>query len=413
MLTQLKEWYEGKAADEKRKIVLGAAFSVLAVVMVTAYYVKNGSAAERKAAAIAEAEKKPVRPDRLTFDTPAQKLLDDEMRSTTSTLQEQLAANNQKQKQELNELTRRIRQLEGQLSNKRPDPRKREEKEIGASEDAPVATTAQTPNYPIPPAKVPTGNVFNDNAGPKGDGPQPDILIGGIYHDATSAEIGDVTDKDKKKPRREIRIPPSIMKGVLLTGVDAPAMSGADKNPPQLVFYIKSLAQLPNGLKAKTAGCFAVGDGVGVLGKARVDVRLKSITCLDRKKKALIDGKVVGQVNDKDGKIGLHGQIYAHFARAMGYSLMGGTIGGLGNQAVASSQTQVISSSGSVTTTVDPTQMLQSGLGQGLGQAAEDIRKVYLELVKNELPYIEVGTMKEVDIVITKTSILKVEEYEM
>jgi len=217
-------------------------------------------------------------------------------------------------------------------------------------------------------------------------------------------------DQDKKKdPSERIYLPPSFMAATLLSGLDAPTSEGARGNPSPVFIRIKELAVLPNRVKANLKGCFVIAEGHGNLATERAELRLVSLSCLDRKDNAVIDQKVKGFVVDADGKIGLKGAVVSRMGASIARSLIAGFFGGVGDAFRMSSSTQAVSALG-VTQIVDPNQVVKAGVGSGISTAATELQKFYLELAKQTMPVVEVGATKEITLVISEGVELEIKD---
>jgi conjugal transfer pilus assembly protein TraB len=213
----------------------------------------------------------------------------------------------------------------------------------------------------------------------------------------------------KKEPGERVYLPPSFMAATLLSGLDAPTSEGAKGNPAPVFIRIKDLAVLPNKVKANLKGCFVIAEGHGNLATERAELRLVSLSCLDRRDHAVIDQKIKGFVVDADGKIGLKGTVVSKMGAAVARSLIAGFFGGIGEAFRQSAATQSISALGA-TQIVDPSQVARAGIGGGVATAATELQKFYLELAKQTMPVIEVGATKNITVIISEGIDLGIKE---
>jgi len=199
------------------------------------------------------------------------------------------------------------------------------------------------------------------------------------------------------------------MRATLLSGLDAQTMGTGNDRPAPVLLRVNDLAFLTNQVRANLKGCFIIAEGEGRLSDERVHLRLVNLACLSKRGTAVIDQKIKGFVVDSDGRIGLRGEVISKFGALVGRSLMAGLLGGAG-QAVRS-QSQALSTSALGTTgVVDPSKIGQMAAGEGIATAATEIQKFYLELAKQAMPVIEVGSVRNVTIVISEGSDLKIRE---
>jgi conjugal transfer pilus assembly protein TraB len=217
---------------------------------------------------------------------------------------------------------------------------------------------------------------------------------------------------DDKKPKaledskkKQIYLPPSFMEATLLSGVAAPTTSAAKSNPLPLLFRVKDLAVLPNRVKADLKGCFIIGSAVGNLADERVHIRLNTLSCVAKNGDAVIDQAVKGFVVDEDGKVGLKGRVVAKMGIHIARTALAGFIGGMGGALSSSMQTNSLNALGqtqSQLTDTDGGSIAKAGLGEGISSATKELQKFYLQLAEQTLPVIEIGSTKDVTVVISE-----------
>jgi conjugal transfer pilus assembly protein TraB len=256
-----------------------------------------------------------------------------------------------------------------------------------------------------PPGSSGFGNVQQQYAAPP-----PDQVMGDIQLVSASSRIdgkqpnspsSTEDSKDKKKGLREVYLPPSFMEATLLSGLDAPTAGAAKGNPVPVLIRVKAPAVLPNDVKAELTGCFVIADGKGNLSTERAELTLVSISCLDRKGKALIDQKVKGFVVDADGKIGLRGRIVAKFGSVVARSMLAGFLVGAGDAFKASATTNSVSPLG-ITQTLNTSQIGTAALGNGLSEGFKEVQKFYMELAEASMPIVEIGPTKHITLVVSE-----------
>ena len=266
----------------------------------------------------------------------------------------------------------------------------------------PAASSPATgqPYPPVQPASPPKPDTFGEI----------EIVSARDIRSGKEGKDGKEDSGDKKKePGERIYLPPSFMAATLLSGLDAPTSEGAKGNPAPVFIRIKELAILPNRVKANLKGCFVIAEGHGNLATERAELRLVSLSCLDRKDHAVIDQKIKGFVVDSDGKIGLKGTVVSRMGAAVARSLVAGFFGGIGDAFRQSATTRSVSALGT-TQIVEPGQIVRSGIGGGVSTAATELQKFYLELAKQTMPVIEVGATKNITVIVSEGVDLVVKE---
>lgn len=231
-------------------------------------------------------------------------------------------------------------------------------------------------------------------------------FIGSIMH-----VQGVAPQEENTKKKDQVYLPPSHMPAVLMTGLKAHTIKGASKNPSQVMLRIQKPAILPNFIKAQLSGCFVIAEGYGRLDTQRVELRTVSLSCLSKGGKSVIDQEIDGFVVDSDGSIGLAGHVYSYMDKSIGYAFAAGAIGGFGEHYSASNSTVQTSPLGT-TTTYDPSSSVRNGFAQGIGDASDELKDIYLDIVKQAAPVIEVGPTKKVTIIISKGAYLQIKKLE-
>lgn len=279
--------------------------------------------------------------------------------------------------------------------------------------------------YPLPPGSspsiqgwnplLPSGQGGGQGGGQRGgqgydrsgaaETPEPVRVFGGIasFHVAQEAPAA-------ASAKRGVYLPPSFMQGTLLTGLHASTTEFGQANPQNVLIRIATPAILPNRIKTDLKGCFLIAHGFGALDAERVHLRLVTLSCVARSGARVIDQAVQGYVADSDGIAGLNGRVVSKMGASVARATLAGFIGGIGDAVQGASTVQSISALGQTTTT-DPTDLLQSGIGSGIGTASDELTKLYLDLARQAAPVIEVGPTKQVTVVVTKGVLLDIADY--
>lgn len=283
------------------------------------------------------------------------------------------------------------------------------------------------PKTPLPPMP---GNMGNSAPGgpimppppPSVEETQMNVIgdIGVVSGKSTGSDIkkndkgesvgpGDKEAKNGKGDKKSFYLPPCFMPATLLTGVRAPTMGNGDKDPVPVLLRVKAPAVLPGRVTSQIQDCFITGETMAKLSDERAHVRLLSLSCVDKNKRAIIDQKVTGFVQDEDGVVGLSGVLTARFGSTLARSFIAGAFQGAGN-ALQSSSTTVQASSIGTTTTIDPSEVTKSALGGGLSTASKELQEFYMNLAKASMPVLEVGNSKPCTVIISQGVNLEVKE---
>ena len=192
----------------------------------------------------------------------------------------------------------------------------------------------------------------------------------------------------------------SFMRGVLLSGLDAPTGGQAQQNPHPVVIEVLDMASLPNKFKADYKNCRFTANGAGDLSSERAYIRLDRLSCISEDGGAL-DVSVKGYIADQSGKAGVRGRLVSKQGQVLANALLAGVASGIGTAFSQGAMTTSVSPLGS-TQSVKDGQQLQAGVGQGVGNALTQLSRYYIQLADKMFPIIEIDAGQPVDIVITK-----------
>jgi conjugal transfer pilus assembly protein TraB len=116
------------------------------------------------------------------------------------------------------------------------------------------------------------------------------------------------TPEDEALPEDAVLVPAgSILRGVLLSGMDAPTGRQSRRDPYPALACIKHDAILPNRFRADVRECFLVLAGYGDLGSERAYLRTEAITCV-REDGGAIEVPIDAYTTAEDGKVGVRGR---------------------------------------------------------------------------------------------------------
>lgn len=406
MISQLKERWEELEPEKREKATKIGVFSILGVLAVAYWYVaKDGNNVH----AAPQQTLMPVAIGEELFK-------DDISRSITQQGKEQ-EARNVNQDTRLQEIAKRQEALDAVLERLKTEPL------VPAAIDTALKppTLAEAGSTEVPrrfPASPPrrdgarSAPAFEENSQRSLEEASP-IIIGGISHFHYEPTVVASADSSKKKVTRKVWLAPSWMEAMLLTGLDASTVEGANAHPQPMMVRVQAPAVLPNSVKAALEGCFLIVNGFGALNSERIETRLVSLSCLSRDGHALIDTPIKGYLADQDGKSGLSGHVVSKAGAHLARIFIAGAVGGLGRIAEQAAQTVTISPLATQTTSIasmDKDKALGAALGGGLADTSKEVRQMFLDLAKQASPIIEVGPAKSVTAVVTEGVWLEIKE---
>lgn len=200
----------------------------------------------------------------------------------------------------------------------------------------------------------------------------------------------------------------SILRGVLLSGLDAPTSSYTQKNPMPAAIRVKHQAILPNFYKYDIRECFIIASGYGVLSTERVSLRTETLSCV-RNDGGVIETQLQGYIVGEDGKAGMRGKLVQRQGQLIARSLMAGVFSGLANAARPQAIAAVNTTPGTETGYQTPNMgdALASGIGQGASNSLDQIAQYYLDAAKSVFPVIQLDAGRSVEVILVKGSTLK------
>ncbi|EDP6920130.1 conjugal transfer protein TraB [Campylobacter upsaliensis] len=219
----------------------------------------------------------------------------------------------------------------------------------------------------------------------------------------------EVKEQKEKKTKRHIIPTGSIVKAVLLSGMDAPTMTQAKTEPLPVLMKVTELSILPNSYAYDIQDCFLMGEGYGDLTSERAYIRVNNISCVTNKGQK-IDMVMKGAATGEDGKLGLRGEVVTKQGALLARTLIAGFLQGVGESFANKNQIVTQNGFGGTTTTngtMNAGESLQAGAFEGLSKSAEKLADFYLKMADQVTPVIEISAGREVNIITTATLELK------
>jgi conjugal transfer pilus assembly protein TraB len=321
------------------------------------------------------------------------------------------------QKTQLAESQKEIEALKAQIEALKKEKEKESEEKKAAEEEKQkkekMPNFEQLPPVPPPPLQglpqgLPQGQPAQVNPP---EPPKPEI-IGGIGIVSQTEKKEEKKDEKNDTAKKKYYLPSSFMEATLLSGLDAPAVGKGEAHPVPVLLRIKAPAVLPNKVKANLKGCFVIAEGLGNLATERADLRLVSVSCIDRKGNAVIDQKIKGFIVDSDGKIGLRGRVVSKMGSTLARAFIAGLFGGIGQIAGTQAYSYTVTGAGTVST-IEAGKAAQAAFGSGIQQAANELQKFYLELARQAIPVVEIQATRNVTVVISEGVELEVKNYNL
>ncbi len=214
-------------------------------------------------------------------------------------------------------------------------------------------------------------------------------------------------DNNQSQNKKDLYIPPtSFTIGTLMHGINAP--TSMSRPMPSFVI-IKDLMFLPNRKELDLQECRAGVEGWGKLSDERVYFKLINFACIN-KDNEILEAEVNGYITSlSDNKQGLPGHVVSKQSDMLKRMFIAGMFEGASDLFKQSNQTNLITSSGTITQTTenDKDELAEGLIAGGLSKASESAKELYLEKAKNIQETIEV-LAQDVGIVFTKGTEMKI-----
>lgn len=257
----------------------------------------------------------------------------------------------------------------------------------------------------FPPDPTPTGGPAAP-AKPAGPSQAPQTQQQGVFSfgpDIKAVSTTQAAIKPKPVKQADVRseIPSaSFIKGVLLSGLDAPTGINSSKEPHPVLIQLTDLAVLPNQFRFDVKECGMIGEGYGELASERAYIRVINLSCVKNNGK-IFDLPISGFIAGEDGKNGMRGRVVSKEGQLIAKALVAGFAEGLAKVFTLSASTVSVSPLGA-TQTFEPDRALEAGALSGMATAAKSVSQYYLRMAERMFPVIEIDAGRKVDVVLLK-----------
>lgn len=199
-----------------------------------------------------------------------------------------------------------------------------------------------------------------------------------------------------KKPG--VVLPPgSYVKGKILTGVEAPE----GKTYPVLV-QLDYANILPNHHRLDLAGCFMIAKATGNLSIERVEMQVTKLSCVARDG-VMFERDINGFVaDDKDNSFAVLGSVNSKQDRVAAMAFLASIVEGVSKAIQQAQTTQQTNALGGGQSMLTGSQMKYIGAG-GASEAANTVANWYLNQAQNLLPTINVGSGRDVWVIMQES----------
>ncbi len=210
--------------------------------------------------------------------------------------------------------------------------------------------------------------------------------------------VADATPKDTG-----IFIPAgTIIRTVLLSGMDAPTGRSAQTQPLPVLARVKSFANLPNRFRADVNECRVVGSTWGDLSSERAFVRAETFSCV-REDGGVIEVNLRMFATGEDGKVGLRGPVVEKRGQLIGRAALAGFLEGVSD--AFQPQRIPVLATGSAEGNAQFQQVSGRDAGQsamygGISGASDRLADYYIRRADELVPVIEISAGREATFVV-------------
>jgi len=228
----------------------------------------------------------------------------------------------------------------------------------------------------------------------------PNIVISKI--EDTSNKNDDLLNKIEKSKKNIIYIPStSIIKAVLLSGIDAPTHDNARSEPHPALLQIKGIVNMPSFKNFNLDSCRILTSCYGDLATHRAYFRTIKMSCIINEK--VFDISIKGNIIGSDGKLGINGELVSKNGQMLALSLATSIFSGASDSLRPEKNIQIATDKSTQQYTTPPMKtVIQGGIFKGLSHSADTLSKYYLKLADSAHPVIEITPGKKCQIILTQ-----------
>ena len=172
-------------------------------------------------------------------------------------------------------------------------------------------------------------------------------------------------------------------------------------NPYPALIRLTNLSFLPNRYRSSIKGCFVIAEGYGSLSSERVYLRTTDLSCIVKGGRKHVNVPIHAYIVGAHGKVGLRGKVVTKQGAILAREFVAGMIQGFANITTQESSTLDTSALGT-TSSINPADMGEAGLGSGLGTAAQELSKFYMKMANSMTPVVVIGGGRKLTMVLSQ-----------
>lgn len=193
----------------------------------------------------------------------------------------------------------------------------------------------------------------------------------------------------------------TFVRAIALGGADASASVTSQSDPSPMLFRILDNGTLPNHQHSHLKNCVATAAAIGDISSERGQIRLERLSCTKADTQEIIELPVEATVFGPDGKNGVQGIPLWREGALLQRAFAAGALSGISNGIAQSYTSNSVSPFGNVQT-VDNGKILQYGVANGIGNAADKLAEYNIKRAEQYHPVIQLSAGTVVDVVFLK-----------
>ena len=236
------------------------------------------------------------------------------------------------------------------------------------------------------------------------DGSMTDVPLASLRTNFISEPEPEVDPAEAEAEKEnEMFIPAgSMMKGVLLAGLDAPTGTDARKDPFPVNVRIQTDTVLPNGYTADLKECFLLMSGYGDMSSERALLRGETLSCI-KDDGSIIQTKLPSYAAGEDGKAGIRGRLVSKTGSILAKTLLAGFASGV-SEAFDVNMTPTINTSSDGTVSYEQVyapEAFQGAAISGVSNALDRLADYYMSMAEEMFPIIEIDGGREITVIVS------------
>jgi len=211
-------------------------------------------------------------------------------------------------------------------------------------------------------------------------------------------KVGEIDKTEKREKAGDYVYLPagSFVKGVLLTGVYAPANEG---NPLPVLLSVQEAFYGPNNSRVPLRGMFAIGKAYGDTVSRRAIVQVNTISVVMDNGKVFEHNENIGYLADMNGQLGIPGELIYSTGKQLSLNFLSGFLSGA-TEALAQTETTTSQNAYGTSNKNVTGDSSKYAMFSGISSSAEGLSDYYAQQLENMVPAVKINAGVEVIFVV-------------